>query len=513
MSRITVAAPIVALVALAGSAGAATAAPWVKLSPDDVLGIDGSALTVSNGRVVAAWPSGTGGDLATSVAFRGFAPVPGRPLAGAGPVATATTGYSNVSRRPGIVVGGAPAGLRVVTGGTIAGQDRTYLTGPLTEGAAPAAAPAEISTGFNGELDAVGLPGGGVIVANNRNGVLHSFRDAVAGEGFDLHRAQLGGCCSYNPAVGVDGTGRVWVAWYSNATGRVGIHMQQLDAATGGPVGAPALVYQSASVANNTSHLALACGAATCRIAYLQQAAAAGPHRVATWAPGEGAPTAITPPLSIGVNGNLAAAIRADGRMWTAWYDPGATPATAGYYASLGNARGAGGERTNLTRPAGFVDDGDLEAVAFGDDLVLVGTVGTGRPRAALWTTIVQPPDQVVDNPRTIRNGPATAVAPKGVLLTKLKRTKCVNVRLTVTEPARILVAIFSGSRSIRVFGRKVVRFDAPGSRVVCVKVPFRAKTFNVRTPARIAIAVRKGAAPRRGEAPARVVTRGFRFF
>lgn len=305
----------------------------------------------------------------------------------------------------------------------------------------------------------------------------------------------------------------MWVAWYSNATGRVGIFVQQLDPATGAPIGAPALVYQSASVSNNTSHLALACGPATCRIAYLQQATAAGSQRVASWAPGEAAPTAITPPLSVGVNGNLTAAIRPGGRMWTAWYDPGATRAQAGHYATLGNARGTGGERTNLARPPGFVDDGDLEAAILGDNLVLVGTVSTGKPRAALWTTVVQPTDQVVDNPRTIRNGPATVLAPKGVLLTTLKRTKCVNLRVTLTEPARVLVAIFSGTKSIRVFGRKVVKLRAAGSKVVCVRVPYRERTFNVRTPAKIAIAVRRGATPTPGEAPAKVVTKGFRFF
>ena len=356
-------------------------------------------------------------------------------------------------------------------------------------------APAIISTALDGSIDAIGLPDGGVVVANAENGVLHTFRDAVPVDGFDL-QAQLGGCCSHNPAIGADGTGRVWVAWYSNATGHVGIHVQQLDPSNGGPIGAPSLVHQSASVANNTSHLALGCGPASCRIAYLQQATAAGSQRVARWAPGEAAPTAITPPLPVGVNGNLAAAVRPDGRMWTVWYDPGLTSATAGYYATLGNSKGAGGARTDISRPPRFVDDGDLEAAVLGDDLVVVGTVDTGRPRAALWTTVVQPPGQVVDKPRTIRSGPATVIAPRGVPLKKLKRTKRVRVRVTVSRPARVLVAIFSGTRSVRVFGRKVVRFRAAGSRVFCVRVPFRAKTLNVRTPARIAIAVRKGALP-----------------
>jgi hypothetical protein len=88
-----------------------------------------------------------------------------------------------------------------------------------------------------------------------------------------------------------------------------------------------------------------------------------------------------------------------------------------------------------------------------------------------------------------------------------------VRVRVTVTAPARVLVAIYSGRKSIRLFGQKIVRFGAPGTKVVCVRVPFRAKTFNVRTPARIAIAVRRGAKARVGEPPAKVVTRSFRFF
>lgn len=503
---------IAAAALVAGSCGLAAAAPWVKLSPDDVAGIDGSTLTVSGGRVIAAWPAGSGSDLALSMEFRGFAPTATASLAGAGPVATAFSGFSNVSSRPGLVVAGAPAALRLIAGGTVDGQDHVYVTAPLTEGAAPATPPTIISQAFYGALDAVALPDGGVVVANDENGVLHTFRDSVAVDRTDL-QAQLGGCCSYHPALGRDGTGRVWVAWYSNATGHVGIFVQQLDPATGAPAGPFALVPQSASVANNDNHLALACGAATCRIAYATQVNPTAPLRVSSWAPGESAPTIVAVPGSLGLDGSFGAAIRPDGRMWTTWYDQGATSAGAGFYATLGNARGAGGERVKIGRPAGFVQSGDVEAAILGENLVVVSTVNTGKPRAALWTTVVQPPDQVIDNPRTIRNGPATVVAPKGVLLSKLKRTKCVNVRLTVSEPARVLVAIFSGTKSARVFGQKIVVFPAPATKVVCVKVPFRAKTFNVRTPAKIAIAVRKGATRRTGEPAAKVVTKGFRFF
>ncbi len=494
--------------------GGAYGATWAKLSPDDVSNIDQAVVVTQGARVVAAWPAGAGSELADRIEFRGFAPTPASSLAGAGPVAAAAGGFTNVSQRPGLVVRGTPSELRVITSGVVAGQARTYLTAALAEGAAPATPPTVIADKPAGALDALALPDGGIIVANMENGVLHTFRDAVAADGFDI-QAALGGCCSYHPALARDGGGRVWLAWYSNAAGRVGIFLQQLDAATGGPLGTPTLVPQSESPANNGFHLALACSPVAggrCRIAYAAQPTATAPLRVATWARGEATPTTIAT-ADLSLSPPLTAAYRADGRLWVAWHDPGLSGGAAGFSATLGNTRGAGGTTASIGQPAGLVQALDLESTTLGDNLVLVGTVNTGAPRAALWTNLVQPPDQVIENPRTIRNGPARVVAPKGVSLATLKRTKCVRVSVSVSAPARVLVAIYSGRKSIRIFGQRVVRFSAPGTKVVCVRVPFRAKTFNVRTPARIAIAVRQGAKARAGEPPAKVVTKDFRFF
>jgi hypothetical protein len=505
---------ISALAALAFGvlAPAALGAGWAKLSPDDVSGIDQAAVVTQGARVVAAWPSGSGTDLAGSIAFRGFAPTPTASLAGASPVGTAAGGFTNVSQRPGLVV--VPSGLHVVTGGTIAGQDRTHLTPPLTEGT-PGAAPTVIATQLVGALDAVALPDGGIIVANMENGAVHAFRDAVPADGFDVQALIGGGCCSYHPALARDGAGNVWLAWYSNATGKVGIFLVRLDPATAAPIGSPVKAPQSESPANNGFHLALACSpvaAGGCRIVYAAQPTAIAPLRIASWASGEAGPTTIvTRTLSLGIP--LTASYRADGKLWVAWYEPGISTGADGYFALLGNAKGAGGGTPQkLGRPGGFVQGLDLESTPLGDNLVLVGTVVTGKPRAALWTTVVQPPDQVIENPRTIRNGPARVVAPRGVSLKNLKKTKCVRVRVTVTEPARVQVVIFSGTKSIRVFGQTTVSFAAAGTKVVCVRVPFRAKTFDARTPAKIAIGVRRGARARAGEPKATVVTKGFRF-
>jgi hypothetical protein len=499
-----------ALAALAVSAPAALGAGWAKVSGDDVSSIDQAALVVNGGRVVAAWPTGAGSDLATGVAFRGWAPTPKASLAGAGATAAAAGGYSNVSARPGLVA--APDGLRVVTGGVVEGRSRTYLTPPLTEGQA-AGPPTEIADELTGPVDALTLAGGGIEVANMTNGEVRVYRDAAPAGGVAL-QPLLGGPAGYHPALGQDGAGRLWVAWYSNASGNVGIHLLQLDPAGGGPAAgaAPVLVPQSQSPANNGFHLALAC-AASCRIVYGAQTTPTAPLRLASWAPGEGAPTNLRGAVNLGLGLPLTAAYRADGRLWVAWYDLGTT---RGFYAAkLGNAKGAGGTMQNLGRPAGgaFVDARNLDSVVVGTDLVLAGTVVTSAPRASLWTTYVQDPATIIENPRTIRNGPATITAPRRISLKKLKRAKCVNVKVAVSAPARVLVQVYSGPKSRRLFGQRIVAFRAPATKYVCVRVPFRAKTFNPRAPAGILVAVRKGDARGRKGPPAKVVTRNVRFF
>jgi len=118
-----------------------------------------------------------------------------------------------------------------------------------------------------------------------------------------------------------------------------------------------------------------------------------------------------------------------------------------------------------------------------------------------------------IDNPQVRRRGSSIFVTPRNPWLAELRRGRWVNVRVQSTKPASIRVAIFSGRRSIRVFGATVVRFAKPGKRVVCVRVPLRAKTFDVRQPFRFAFAVREGAPGRPSTKPATLTTTGFTFF
>jgi hypothetical protein len=119
---------------------------------------------------------------------------------------------------------------------------------------------------------------------------------------------------------------------------------------------------------------------------------------------------------------------------------------------------------------------------------------GTATPTP---TTPLLPPapnlQNTIPSPQTLTNGPTTLVAPGVISLRSLRRSKCVLVKVATTRPARILVSIFSGRRSIRLFGQKLEVFFVPGRRQPCIPVPFRAHTFNVRTPLNVALGYTAG--------------------
>jgi hypothetical protein len=498
----------------------ASATPWAKISGDRVSSIDQGALIQNGPRVLAAWPGGDGTDLATSIETRGFAPTLARPGAGAGAIATVDAGYTSISSRPALVA--TPTGLRAVYVGTRPdGQTRLFLSDPLAEGVAPVVPAGELIRTRGGVLDALALADGTPLVADDGAGALRIVRGAAAdidAPGSPV-QAQLGGN-SYNPALAQDAAGGIWVAWYSNAgPAGAGIYLQGVDPATGAPLGSPQAAPLSASPSNNATQRVALVGNTTgagARVVYAAQSTPTAPLRLVSWSPGE-APTTVARPAELSLNTYVAAARHADGRLWVAWYDNGTTTpsggTTAGYAATLGNAKGAGGTVVPLGRPPRTVDGRAITVLPQGDNLLVAAVVETGAARAALWATMS--PDVLIPNPQTIRSGLATVVAPKRVSIKALRasRTKCVNVRVTSKAASRVQVSIFSGTRSIRLFGQTRVVFTAPGSKVVCVRVPLRAKTFDVRTPTRIAVATKPGARPVRGEKPATLGVRSLRFF
>lgn len=144
------------------------------------------------------------------------------------------------------------------------------------------------------------------------------------------------------------------------------------------------------------------------------------------------------------------------------------------------------------------------------------GNSSANRVLAAPLTTAVDDPSVPdttgIVNPRVIRNRGALLVVSSRVPLAAARKKKCVLVRVQTTKPARIGVAIFSGAKSIRVFGRATVRFTKPGKKLICIPVPLRANTFNIRKNYKYAFAVQDGAKPKKGEKPPREVSRVFTF-
>ena len=114
----------------------------------------------------------------------------------------------------------------------------------------------------------------------------------------------------------------------------------------------------------------------------------------------------------------------------------------------------------------------------------------------------------VIPSPREVRAGPAIVTAPSRLSLRSLRGSKCVRVVVTSARPARVLATIFSGKRSVRLFGQRLVVFAAPGRKTPCIPVPARARTFDVRTPLSFAVGYALGARARSGERATRPVIR-----
>jgi hypothetical protein len=93
-----------------------------------------------------------------------------------------------------------------------------------------------------------------------------------------------------------------------------------------------------------------------------------------------------------------------------------------------------------------------------------------------------------IPNPVEFRAGPLLVTAPSRVSLRSLKRSKCVAVIVSSARPARVLATLFSGRKSVRLFGQRLVIFTAPGRTSTCIRVPRHAKTFDLRTRLRFAV-------------------------
>lgn len=129
----------------------------------------------------------------------------------------------------------------------IVGQSTGIFSSTAPAAGTPWTAPVLIQTGnasYAGDIGAAALSDGTSFQTWGVTGGLFVHRGLdQATPDFEYHRAMVDSCCGYDSDLAVDpASGQVWVTWYSNATDFEGVWAQEVDPATGGPLGQPMLM-------------------------------------------------------------------------------------------------------------------------------------------------------------------------------------------------------------------------------------------------------------------------------
>jgi hypothetical protein len=391
------------MVVLAGAPAAGADTTWTKVSTDYNANIVVPSLGLSGSTAVVAWTQQTGPNT-QDIDTVSFTTSPTQDVIGpasskvAG--AWASLGYVHAFFTP-------PAGgLALAFSGIHSINSGDPLIGVLTStrnADGSWAAPFVVSSS-SGDAWTAQTVGGIPWIGTSGTAGIELFNGAVAHApgAFDQNlQPQLGGCCGYQPKLALDSAGRLWIAWYSNATNATGMYVQQLDPATAAPLGPPALAPGSESVNNNSFGSALSC-AATCRLVYGNSPAAGATDAVVSWWPGEASPTTIANLAGTGQGAGrvVTAAYRADGRLWVAWWDG------TSFKATLGDAKGAGGTAEDAGKPNGAANGAyGLSSMAVGDNLLLAANYAWKDPASgdpnlfALFVNTLAPPAPVTSAP------------------------------------------------------------------------------------------------------------------
>ena len=136
------------------------------------------------------------------------------------------------------------SGMRVFASGLTPQIDGIWTSSAPMAGT-PWTAPVEAATGdsaYAGEAGATTLTDGSFMQSWGVTGGVFVHRGLdPATPNHEFHRAMVDRCCGYDSDMAVDeATGEVWLAWYSNAdSDHLGVWVQEVDPASGAPVGAP----------------------------------------------------------------------------------------------------------------------------------------------------------------------------------------------------------------------------------------------------------------------------------
>jgi hypothetical protein len=436
--RLAAVAFFAALLVTAPPAFAGKPGKWTKLGQSNIDNIDEVALArTADGTLHAVWtiPSHNNGGAGDSLVHASIAR-----NGAVGTPAPITTGWATITAVPDLVT--MPDGsLRVLFGG-IRTTNFDEPNSNLNTATAPAAgAPWSLFTGTTVTGDAAyGADDGAAVLADGTPIVAFGS----TGTGTFVHRgldpaqpdvalqAQLGGCCGYSPDIAVDtASGIPTVAWYSNATGHLGVFAQPLDPGTAQPAAPPALMPGSTTAYNGapSSSQQLSRTPIAARAGGGVYVAYSGGYPTADkallWRVGAAKPVTVDKRKADHVVGLAADPA---GRVWVFWIVRGSKPKV---FARRSNkAVTAFGPTMTAGAPHGQQSGFKISGSAQSSTLDLVGLFGDVSSQAQWHTQVL----------------PGLAVKASRA---KLKRGKSAKVKFTVSDPDPVKGAkVHAGGRS-----------------------------------------------------------------
>lgn len=318
-------------------------------------------------------------------------------------VSTVVTGWSTLTKNPSVVMSnGKPvvvfAGLRAGWVGQLTSATTSDGVN-WTVGETPLAQRTTAYAGYGNDA----VDDNGTLVVASAGNAVQSLAVNRGAAGIDTE-LPFGGCCGYEAALGRDAlTGRIWAAWYSNASADAlaGVQVQSVLPTLGARTQAPGSVTAGGSKNPRQRVPLVSRSGGGVWTAYLQGYPRATSIRL--WQVG------TTKSLTIPNSGNaslVTLSAAPGGRLWAAWYD--ATSGTIRAVRSNPAVTAFGAQRVIKApaRPGGgttvwtMVGNGARGPL----DIVTTATTGSGTNKLQLWHQQVAPALTVKAAPGTVRS-------------------------------------------------------------------------------------------------------------
>jgi hypothetical protein len=318
--RVATSCAVTIAIALAGLPAAASAAsPWHQITSSNGANIDQvGLLRTRDGNLHVAWHIQTGGnsyDLRHTLISAGGA---------VKATATIVSGWASLNN-PALVTGPGST-IQVFFGGihttNFGDPNQDLNTAISTDGGASwtlqpgdAAAP---GASASASPIAATAAGAGPVPFETWFGTLGVFVHAGASPATPNFNYQTFGCCGYDSNLASSPAGAVMVAWYSNATGHLGVYAQRVasdGSPVAGPLNMPGTSNMSVGELGRTPLVSRPKG--DFYVAYATGYPAL--NRIRLWRVGSGSSTTIARIPSLGGEPTATVAAAPDGRLWVIW--------------------------------------------------------------------------------------------------------------------------------------------------------------------------------------------------